>query len=168
MPLSAGVTTLYLEHIADLRRYLSQKVGSAALADDLAHEAFVRFLASACPVDALLQPRAFLFRIARNLLIDHYRGTARHAGTQIPLEACHEMHSAAPSPERIVLARQQLAQLRDAVAALPPRSQQAFLRYRFDGIPQKTLAVELGITLNAVEKLLIRALLQLRQQVDFA
>ncbi len=168
MPIAADITSLYLNHIVELRRYLSGKVDSTALADDLAHETFARVLATDKALDGVRQPRALLFCIARNLLIDHYRGKAAHAGVMVPLESCQQQPSAAPSPERIVLARQQLAQLRHAIDSLPPRCRQAFVRFRFDGIPQKALAVELGITLNAVEKLLIRAMLALRQQLEWA
>lgn len=168
MPFSADITSLYLNHIVELRRYLSGKVDSTALADDLAHETFARVLASDNALDSVRQPRALLFHIARNLLTDHYRSKAAHAGWMVPLESCQQQACAAPSPERIVLARQQLAQLRLAIESLPPRCQQAFMRFRFDGIPQKLLAAELGISLNAVEKLLIRAMLALRQQVEWA
>ncbi|WP_220272904.1 RNA polymerase sigma factor [Aquitalea aquatica] len=167
MPISADIASLYLNHIVELRRYLTGKVGSPALADDLAHETFVRVLATDKALDDVRQPRALLFCIARHLLIDHYRGKAAHAGWMVPLESCQQQVSATPSPERIVLARQQLAQLRHAIDSLPPRCRQAFVRFRFDGIPQKTLAAELGITLNAVEKLLIRAMLALRQQLEW-
>jgi len=168
MPIYTDIASLYLNHIVELRRYLTGKVDSAALADDLAHETFARVLATDKPLGGVRQPRALLFCIARHLLIDHYRGKAAHAGLMVPLESCQQQASAMPSPERIVLARQQLAQLRHAIENLPPRCRQAFIRFRFDGIPQKTLAAELSISLNAVEKLLIRAMLVLRQQVEWA
>ena len=137
MPISADIASLYLNHIVELRRYLTGKVGSAAVADDLAHETFVRVLATDRPLDSVRQPRALLFCIASHLLIDHYRAKAAHAGWMVPLASCHQQASATPSPERIVLAHLQLAQLRHAIEGLPPRCRQVFIGFRFDGIPQK-------------------------------
>ncbi len=59
-------------------------------------------------------------------------------------------------------ARQTLARLAAAVEQLPPRCREVFLRHKFDGCRQADLAREYGISVNAIEKHLIRALVQLR------
>ncbi|MBC6962986.1 MAG: sigma-70 family RNA polymerase sigma factor, partial [Nitrosomonas sp.] len=47
--------------------------------------------------------------------------------------------------------------------ALPPQCHRAFVLHKFDGDSHAEIAEKLGITRNAVEKLLIRALIRLRQ-----
>jgi RNA polymerase sigma-70 factor (ECF subfamily) len=67
-----------------LWRYLVARGAEQEQAYDLVSEAFTRFIQTVCkdPVS----PSAFLFRIAQNLLIDHFR---RHGRKEIPLESHH-------------------------------------------------------------------------------
>lgn len=50
-----------------------------------------------------------------------------------------------------------------AIDALSPQCHRAFVLHKFDGLSHAKIADQLGITRNAVEKLLIRALVRLRQ-----
>jgi RNA polymerase sigma-70 factor (ECF subfamily) len=52
------------------------------------------------------------------------------------------------------------------VEGLPPQCRRIFIRHKFDGLTQAAIAVEFGISLNAVEKHLIRALVRLRQCLE--
>jgi len=53
--------------------YLARTSGDPALADDLVQESFIRFLAADAPTDGDVSSRRYLFRIATNLLRDHWR-----------------------------------------------------------------------------------------------
>jgi RNA polymerase sigma-70 factor (ECF subfamily) len=155
------VTALYLDHIGEIRRYIGRRIACRDTVADLAQETFVRLL-SADQTPAADKSRAYLFRIAEHLTIDHYRRQAPLAGKQVSLDDCADLPCPAPAPERHAMARQELRRLQAAIDDLPPRCKAVFLRHKFDGMPQKALAAEYGVTLNAIEKLLIRALLQLR------
>lgn len=159
--MSTSLATLYLDHIGEIRRFIGRRVACRDTAHDLAHEAFVRLLA----LDGgatLGNARAYLFRVARNLTIDHFRAGAPLAGKLVDLDECADLPCPGPQPERYAIARQQLRRLQQAVENLPPRCREVFIRHKFDGLPQKALAAEYGVTLNAIEKLLVRALVQLR------
>lgn len=154
------VTALYLDHVGEIRRYIGRRIACRETAADLAQETFVRLLCC----ERTPEPgkrRAYLFRIAEHLTIDHFR---RHAnqGSCVSLDDCTELPCPAPAPERHAIARQQLRRLQAAIDELPPRCREVFIQHKFEGMPQKTLAAAYGISLNAVEKLLIRALLRLR------
>lgn len=164
--MNVSIAGLYVDHIGEIRRFLARKLSCRDTAAELAHEVFVRFLAAAPETD-IAHPRAFLYRIADHLAIDHFRRQAPWQGKSVDISECVDLPSDTPSPERYVAARQQLDRLRRAIEALPPRCKEAFLRHKFDGIPQKTLAMEYGITVNAIEKLLVRALVQLRLSVEW-
>ena len=56
-----------------LRAYLARVSGNAALADDLAQESYLRFLCATQPEGGEVNYRRYLFRIATNLLRDHWR-----------------------------------------------------------------------------------------------
>src|ERR1700731_5440902 len=53
--------------------YLLRVSGDPSLADDLMQESYVRFLCASSPCDGEVESRRYLFRIASNLLRDHWR-----------------------------------------------------------------------------------------------
>lgn len=159
------LTHLYLRHIAALRGFLAARIGCRETAGELAHESFVRLMTSERG-EAILDARAFLFRIADNLAIDHWRANPVRPELFSDIADHTHLASEAPGPERHAAARQQLDRLRRAVEGLPPRCQDIFVRHKFDGCSQLAIAAEFGISLNAVEKHLVRALVRLRQCLD--
>jgi RNA polymerase sigma-70 factor (ECF subfamily) len=52
--------------------------------------------------------------------------------------------------------------LNQIIQDLPPRCREAFILFKIEGLSQKQIAVNLGISLNMVERHLIRALLDIR------
>lgn len=68
----AAFSAFYAQTARPLRAYLARTVGDLTLADDLSQEAYVRFLRSGPKVDEE-HCRASLFRIATNLVRDHFR-----------------------------------------------------------------------------------------------
>ena len=161
------VSQLYFLHVGEVRRFLMRRLSCAEVAAELAQETFVRFLARPRG-DAVGNPRALLFRIAGNLAIDHFRAQGAGPGQFVALDDCQDLPSEAPGPERYAIARQQVESLRRAVEELPAKCRAVFLRHKFDGIPQADLAREYGVSRNAIEKHLIRALLHLRLRVALA
>jgi RNA polymerase sigma-70 factor (ECF subfamily) len=70
----AAIGALFERYHTDIFRYLYYKVGDTHIAEDLASEVFLRLIRSLAQKDPVeLQPQAWLYRIARNLAIDHYR-----------------------------------------------------------------------------------------------
>jgi RNA polymerase sigma-70 factor (ECF subfamily) len=73
----AAFRVFYETTAARLRNYLRRTAGNAALAEDIVQEAYLRFLQSPGRTSARAEPAAFLFRIATNLLYDHWRRAGR-------------------------------------------------------------------------------------------
>ncbi|MBW7901418.1 MAG: RNA polymerase sigma factor [Rhodocyclaceae bacterium] len=159
-----AITHLYLRHIAALRGFLAARVGCREIAGELAHESFVRMMT--CKNEAIADPRAFLFRVAGNLAVDHWRANPVGPDRFLDIDEHEHLASEAPGPERYAAARQQLDRLRRAVDGLPSRCREVFARHKFDGATQAEIATEFGISQNAVEKHLIRALVRLRRCLD--
>lgn len=163
------VVDCYLRYLREVRAFLAQRLGCRETAGDLAQETFVRLLDMSGDTPALgtiQNPRALLYRIAANLATDHFRRTCLHHET--PLDAINDegLICPRPGPEQIVLARRILERLCAEIDRLPPQCRRVFIMARFDEIPQADIAARLGISRNAVEKHLIRALLQLSQHLD--
>ena len=133
--------------------------GAADDAEDLAQELFLKLdTATTGPVD---DPRAYLCRMASNLLLDRRRSSVSRSrreqewgigGKGSAVEIDDE-----PSAEDRLIARERLKSVSAALAALPERTVAIFHRFRLDGETQRAIADDLGISLSAVEKHLQRA-----------
>lgn len=160
----ATFTNLYQRHFGELRAFILRRVGCRELAAELTNETFIRILDYRSPAPIENQ-RAFLYRIAGNLAIDHHRAHREQAECLDDLNDGEQPATDLYDPARVVCARQTLERLRMAVDALTPQCRRAFLLFKFEGRSHVEIAAEFGVTKNAVEKLLIRALVQLRKQM---
>lgn len=123
-------------------------------------EAFLRLM-GAQPSGDIRDPRAYLFRIAANLAINH---ASRRKNTVDPTEAEERPSldtkalSEERTPERVVQGNQQLQRVMTAIDNLPNRCRTVFVLYRFHHMSQTDIAAQLGISLSMVEKHVIRAM----------
>lgn len=106
-------------------------------------------------------PRAFVFAIARNLLIDRLR-QARivQIDAMGDLSSLNVIGDEAPADLRLS-ARQELERFRRALEALPPRRREVVVLRKVDGLSQKEVAARMGVTQATVEKQLAKAMLAL-------
>jgi len=98
------------------------------------------------------------FRIAANLLVDHHRRDSRYVA-----EREEEPASQAPLPDRVLVGRQELAILNDALAAMPPLRRDVLVRRRLQGQSCAAIARDLGLSPKAVEKHITRGLADLHK-----
>ncbi|MGR7996672.1 MULTISPECIES: RNA polymerase sigma factor [unclassified Xanthobacter] len=162
--MSKTLERAFLLYGPELRGYLKQKMGSAHAAADIAQDTFVRIAeipASRAPRDL----RAYLFQVARNLLIDHVRQENRRQTFPTPSEDFARIADEAPSAEEMLLARERIAHLRDALAELSPRTRDIFSLNRIEGLSYAQVASRLGISESSVQKHLALALRHLTARV---
>lgn len=155
---ASSLLVAYEAHYDELIAFVRRKVDCPALAADIVQETYVRLAGGPAPGLAR-NPRAFLYRVAGNLVIDHLRqrqSRAKHV-TSDPLPEA--VADAEPSAEARLEARQRLALLAAAVDELPPRCRQVFILRKLEGLEQAEIAEALGISRNMVEKHLRKALL---------
>ncbi|WP_311221835.1 MULTISPECIES: RNA polymerase sigma factor [unclassified Acidovorax] len=135
-------------------------------AQDVLHDAFVRYALSGRHA-RLAAPHAYLRTVVRSVLADHAHEARRWAtlptndapiGAEVPapLQPC------APSTEFLLDLQQRLQAVQRTIDGLPPRCREVFWLCRIEGCTQPEVAERLGITLNAVERHLMRALIDLR------
>jgi RNA polymerase sigma factor (sigma-70 family) len=148
-----------VEHRAALLRYLIARRVAPDEAEDIMQDLVVKLAGHAS--GPVAEPRAYLYRMAENLLLDRIRSEGRRRGREqawVAAQAGATLDADdRPSPEQALIARERLALVSAALAALPERSLFVFRRYRLDGTPQREIAAELGISLSAVEKHLQKA-----------
>jgi RNA polymerase sigma-70 factor (ECF subfamily) len=73
----AAFSAFYEKTALRLLNYLKRAAGSTPLAEDILQEAYLRFLRAPATESRAAEPAAFLFRIATNLLYDHWRRAGR-------------------------------------------------------------------------------------------
>jgi RNA polymerase sigma-70 factor (ECF subfamily) len=141
----------FREHEHDLIRFLAARLKSIFVAQDLSQELYlkVRDLDSAEPVR---NSRAYLFRMASNLAIDHARGEARRAELLAEAQDFLGSRDEVATPEQQVIARDELARLERAMAEVPPLSRKIFYLSRFEEKSQREIAEIVGLSPTAVFK----------------
>ena len=159
----AALVSAYLERRGDLVRFFSLRLRSAAAAEDLVQEIYVRLAGVEAPAK-IQNPVGYLYRLGSNLMLDRLRGERRMGRrdaawleSQTSQVGGQEV-SAEPSAESAVAARQRLAQLTEALAELGPQTQRIFRMHKFEGLSHPQVAAELGISRSAVEKHMMAAL----------
>ncbi|SAI33326.1 ECF sigma factor [Bordetella ansorpii] len=158
----AATRTAIADCLGAVRRMVGAHVGNQQAAMDLVQEACAQMLARP-DLQGIRNPGAYLYRAAVNIA---YNATARYRREAIAMEtlAVHvEQAVDARDPARIYDDRKALQRVSEAIDALPPRCREVFILYRFHDLDQGTIASQLGISRNMVEKHVIRAMQACRE-----
>ncbi len=139
----------YSRSARPLWAYLARVSADPTLADDLMQESFVRFLCAARPDDGEVAARRYLFRIATNLLRDHWRRPRQASIEEIPEEFFATVSTAAQSDSRIVLG--------PALARLTLRDRQLLWLAYAEGYSHHEIAEVTGLASASIRLLLFRA-----------
>jgi RNA polymerase sigma-70 factor (ECF subfamily) len=153
----AWVGSEILPHEADVRGWLCRHGIAADQVDDVIQEAYCR-IASLDKVSHITNGRSYLFRTARNILLEQIR-RARivRIDTVAEIELLNIVDHE-PSPERIAAGRRDLRRVQALIARLPDRCRRIFELRRIQGVPQREIAAMLGVTENTVEAQAARGL----------
>lgn len=141
---------------APLTRYFAKRGCQNATVQDLVQDVFIR-LARRSADSTIEHPEAYLMQTASSVWNDFLRGRQRrhHADH---LEYDETLHTGADfSPERVLEGRQEVERLMAALQQLPPRTRQAYLLCRVEGMKRKHVAERMGITVSGIEKHLVKA-----------
>lgn len=145
------VHLLYTDHHGWLHGWLNRKLGSACDAADLAHDTFVRVMASRrLPAQLGGEPRALLTHIAKGLVIDHWRRQDLEHAYLAAL--AHLPAPEVPSPEIRLLVLEALSRVEAMLRSLPGRTRDIFLLSQLDGLTYQQIATELDLSLITVKR----------------
>ena len=145
------VDGFYAAHRDGVFRYLRRIVGGADAATDLTQEVFLRVSRAGVPVASEMGQRAWVFKIARNLALNHVRD-----GRRRPVMV--------PDPQVVTPATQELGlALRNAVAALPALDRDVFLLREIVGLSYGEIASACDVTVESVRSRLHQARQTLRR-----
>jgi RNA polymerase sigma-70 factor (ECF subfamily) len=153
----------YLARRPDLVRFFTLRLRSAAAAEDVVQDIYLR-IAALDPRTEIHNPVGYLYRLGSNLMLDRLRGERRTAVRDASWRDSHrtlvgsEEIADEPSAEQQVAARQRLDATIAALRDLPPQTQRVFRMHKFDGMSHPEVAQALGISRSAVEKHVMAAL----------
>ncbi|MFT4047740.1 MAG: sigma-70 family RNA polymerase sigma factor [Solimonas sp.] len=141
--------SLYREHHRWLHQWLRRKLGCAEQAADLAHDTFVRLIASRRETFGT-EPRALLTHVARGLVIDHWR---RQEVERVWLQTlAQQPEPLAPSPEDRLLIVEALCRVDAMLRRMPAGTREIFLLAQIDGLRYAEIARRKGVSLITVKR----------------
>ncbi|SEO83428.1 sigma-70 family RNA polymerase sigma factor [Aquisalimonas asiatica] len=148
---------LYEDHGDWLYRLLRRRLGNAADAADLAHDAFLRLLARPRRFDSFDGARAYLSTMARGLCVDLWR---RREIEQAYLETLAAAPvPVAPSAEQQTAVIQAIAEIDSMLRTLPDKAARAFVMAMVLNMTDREVGQALGVSDRMVRKYVARAML---------
>jgi RNA polymerase sigma-70 factor (ECF subfamily) len=139
------VSYLYDRYRQALYAFLLRLSGNPSLAEDLVQETFLRALEKV-PRGAGDHPRAWIFRVARNLLYDHLRRAKREEAS---LEEEVRLGQSFEPPDSLGVQR--------VLKRLPPQYREILLLREVEGMSYEEISRAMGLSLSHVKVLLHRA-----------
>ncbi|MGC1304463.1 MAG: sigma-70 family RNA polymerase sigma factor, partial [Caulobacteraceae bacterium] len=143
-----------------LYRFIMQRLRDPAASEDIVQETYVR-LYDYRRTRPIADVGAFCFTVARNLANDHLRRRKSAPTVELP----DEIACSAPRADDVIAHRQRVETLQDILSDMPPLRREVFVRRRLDGQSPAMIASELGLSVAAVEKHLVRAVADLHVEM---
>lgn len=166
------ITTIVARDRARLRDFIRRRVINQDEAEDILHDVFYELIQAYRLLDPIEQVSAWLFRVARNRIIDRFRKKKEEPLAALTSEQEDDefrLDIALPSPDaspdaayvRTVL----LERLREALDELPPSQREVFIAHELEGRSFKELASESGVGVNTLLARKRYAVLHLRARL---
>ncbi len=170
---AAAFEELYRRWRGRLFRYLQHQCGNAARAEELYQDVWLKVVGARGHYEVAAKFSTWLFRIAHNRLIDHWRASGRQAVEVLasyddddddpPADACAELAAPADQgPERLLERRDLAARMATAIAALPAAQRETFLLVEEGEMTLEEIAAATGTSRETAKSRLRYALAKLR------
>jgi RNA polymerase sigma factor (sigma-70 family) len=149
---------LYRNQFDCVYRYALAITGNPAHAEDIAQEAFAKFIAQESKAAEILRPEAWLMRVARNLAIETIRNRTKNNGN---LKA-----SSPATPEQALYRGEVLERVFSALSQLAPIQRESIALREFGGLSYQEIAEITNTTIEQVKVQIFRARQKLRRDLE--
>ncbi len=168
---AASFTTLLTRHRPAIVHFIYMKVRNTALAEELSQEVFLRVYRARRSYQAKAKFRTWLFRIATNLALNAVRDSRKDAwhvrlNDGVAGSRAVQIADCRPSAEQSLLDSTRHANVRAAIAELPPLQRSAVTMQRYQDMDYSEIAGVLRCSEPAVKSLLFRAHETLRRRLQ--
>ncbi|WP_205965725.1 RNA polymerase sigma factor [Paraburkholderia guartelaensis] len=171
----SDITATVVRERTRLVNFIRRRIGDADDAEDILQDVFSEFVQAYRLPAPIEQASAWLFRAARNRIIDRFRkkkeqplpdlpGDDDEAGSEYRLDLALPAHDA--GPEALYARALLLKALQDALDELPPNQREVFIAHELEGRSFKDMAAESGVTLNTLLARKRYAVLHLRARLQ--
>jgi RNA polymerase sigma factor (sigma-70 family) len=157
------LNSLARRYYLPLLSFFRKRTHNGSDTEDLVQQVFLR-LAKSRQEGEIHNPDAYIFQTAANALRDHYRHLAVH--NRFLNQTVADGNASDLSPERIVLAREDLARLVEGMRELPERTRDILILRCFEGLKNSEIAQLHRISTRSVEKHIAKALAALSKIID--
>ncbi|WAH38130.1 RNA polymerase sigma factor SigZ [Alicyclobacillus dauci] len=153
---------IWEEFSGKLQGFIFSRVNNQFDADDILQDVFRKIHDNIDSVEDDAKIQGWLFRIARNTIIDHYRSKAKN--NSVPIDDKEDMF-AAPEEEVANLNETVASWLNATIADLPDKYREAIVLTEIEGLTQKELAERLGISLSGAKSRVQRGREKLKEMI---
>jgi RNA polymerase sigma factor (sigma-70 family) len=164
LPRQTPVTAAFLESAAFLKKFLGRFLPVQQDIEDVAQEAYLRAYVAE-QRQSIEQPKAFLFRVAKNLALTRLSRKCRRITDYIEEAGKSVVVDTSPASDEELEAQQCFGLYCEAVAALPEKCRQVFLLRKVHGLSHREIAERLGLSISSVEKYLREGILACQAHV---
>jgi len=154
---------LFEEHNRALHSFLMARLGNEQEVQEVTQEAYARLLQLDHP-GAVSFPRAYLFKTAVNIAVDRTR--QRRSRDRLDQVFSEEQLIDSTTPDRHLLAFEDLAVVERALHELPPKYRRAFILRRYHERTPEEIADELGIGTRMVRNYICRTTVYCKLRLD--
>jgi len=168
---AAAFDVLYARHKGSLYRYVLRQCAHAGVAEELFQDVWMNVLRARASYVPSARFATWLYRIAHNRLIDHWRATGQvelvSAGADDdtdPLDAIAAAREVEPDAQ--ASARERSTRLYSACAALPAMQREAFLLHQEGGLELAEIAELTGAGVETVKSRVRYAVAKLRLELE--
>ena len=153
-----------------LGNFIRRRIGNPEEAEDILQDVFYEFVEEYRLPESIEQASAWLFRVARNRIIDRFRKKKEVPISETGDEEEYRLDLALPSPDagpeaeyaRAVL----LDALRQALDELPKAQREVFVEHELEGRSFREMAAQSGVAINTLLARKRYAVLHLREQLQ--
>jgi RNA polymerase sigma factor (sigma-70 family) len=169
------ISEIIAEERSRLRNFIRRRVPNEADAEDLLQDVFYEVVEAYRLMEPVQRWGAWMFRVARNRIIDLFRKKKAEASVSDPVAVSEEgealrLEDVLPSPEagpEAAYARSVLLdELEEAFDELPQEQREVFVAHEIDGYSFKEIAARTGVSINTLLSRKRYAVLHLRRRLQ--
>ena len=164
------ISAVVVRERSRLGNFIRKRVGDPAEAEDILQDVFYEFVEEYRLPESIEQASAWLFKVARNRIIDRFRKKKEVSLSETGDEEEYRLDLALPSPDagpEADYARAMLLDaLREALDELPDAQREVFVEHELEGRSFKEMAAQSGVAINTLLARKRYAVLHLRERLQ--
>lgn len=156
---------IYMKHRDVLKGFFHRVLMNREDVSDAMQDVYLRLVQQKDLQHTCRNPRAYLFRMATNLLNDSLRKKYTRSLDMHVSHEDHEIRAPGASPEDSLVIRQQLQVVQAACRRLTEKERRAFFMHRVNKMTYAEIAVELDVSERTVRRWVVQVLSYLQEQL---